>query len=86
MVERDMYYVDSSTGSTFFRIKPRETNCTCLCVDHILYSLILPPPLFSSLAVLLSWLPKLSGSIEQLLAIRTTLPHSNSFYTRSNPE
>jgi hypothetical protein len=34
--------------------------------------------------IILSWLPKLSALVEQLIVRRTTLPHSNFIYTHSN--
>ena len=43
-----------------------------------------PLSLVLLLAIDLSYLPNLSALIEQLLARRTTLPHSNFVYTRSN--
>jgi hypothetical protein len=62
-----------------------EKQITCVCVNIALrFNSSSPLSQVLLLAIVLSWLTKLSALIEKLIARRTTLPHYNFIYTCSN--
>jgi hypothetical protein len=77
----DPSFVASSTGNRFFGTEPRETNHRVHFCRSSSLDLFFPSPLTLKFtcSYFLSWLPKLSALIEQLIARGTIFLNPNLF-------